>query len=86
MDNFLIISTPVTGPEETPAGGGRVPVPSRSIVCSLTVAETHQVVQINYRRNVAKAIGQQEHLLRGCPVSSHLEWEHKIAGIHLIPI
>lgn len=35
-----MISAPVTGPE--PPGGGRLAVPSSSIVCSLTVAETSQ--------------------------------------------
>lgn len=39
-----MISAPVTGPEEPPAGGGRLAVPSRSIVCSLTVAGTKQTI------------------------------------------
>lgn len=39
-----MISAPVTGPEEALAGGGRLAVPSRSIVCSLTVAAPKQTV------------------------------------------
>lgn len=42
-----MISAPVTGPEEPPAGGGRLAVPSKSIVCSLTVAGTKQTVFLN---------------------------------------
>lgn len=40
LDSFLMISAPVTGPEEPLVGGGRLAVPSKSIVCSLTVAGT----------------------------------------------
>lgn len=38
LDSFLMISTPLTGPELASFGGGRLQAPSSNMVCSLTVA------------------------------------------------
>lgn len=38
FDSFLMISTPLTGPELASFGGGRLHAPSSNMVCSLTVA------------------------------------------------
>lgn len=54
LDSFLMISAPVTGPEEALAGGGRLAVPSSSIVCSLTVAAPKQTLVL--RQNLRTKI------------------------------
>lgn len=38
LESFLMISTPLTGPELASFGGGRLHATSSNIVCSLTVA------------------------------------------------
>lgn len=57
-----MISAPVTGPEEALAGGGRLAVPSRSIVCSLTVAAPKQTVFLIYMDLENQDLYNQAHL------------------------
>lgn len=71
LDNFLMISAPVTGPEEALAGGGRLAVPSRSIVCSLTVAAPKQTAFLIYIY-----LESQDYLLSGIVICKQ-SWTSK---------
>lgn len=82
-----MISAPVTGPEEPPAGGGRLAVPSNSIVCSLTVAGTKQIIFL-----IFIYMGKQDYLLLGpfylqavmnfqIPTHTHTQLPKELKGI-----